>query len=482
MKLKKIFLPLLAALLFAGCSAAPEAQTPSGKFDAEVDYLIVGGGAAGIASAVEAADQGIENIMIVEKTGMLGGAAVYSGGIFGGVETQVTQALDLHVDVEDVIAEQQREKHYILDEELTRLTIESAGKTIDWMIDTLGVQFQPEVIVKDGYGTFQTIHLVEGEGSGLREPFEKAIADRAIDVRLNTEATALIMEDGRVIGAECVNENGETIRIKAKAVLMATGGYSANGDLMAAVAEQNRYFQTSNLAYQTGDGLVMATAVGAGVQNLDQVQVYLREVENRTSQFPYMFTIFVGQDGRRFMDEKRTAQTWNQEIKDDVVDLYGRTGVDYFWSLADEASLEMMQIADAAKDHEGVVVADTLDELAQKTGIDAEALKATVDRWNSFAAKMEDEDYGRTAQFWFPISTGPYYALKTTFFSSVCHGGITKNQNAQVTRIDGSVIDGLYAAGEVTTVTNSNGYTISNAMTFGRIAAQHVAASIQATK
>lgn len=206
---------------------------------------------------------------------------------------------------------------------------------------------------------------------------------------------------------------------------------------MAAVARAEPLFSDVEFSYQTGDGLIMATAVGAGVQNLDQVQVYLREVENRTSQFPYMFTIFVGQDGRRFMDEKRTAQTWNQEIKDDVVDLYGRTGVDYFWSLADEASLEMMQIADAAKDHEGVVVADTLDELAQKTGIDAEALKATVDRWNSFAAKMEDEDYGRTAQFWFPISTGPYYALKTTFFSSVCHGGITKNQNAQVTRIDG---------------------------------------------
>lgn len=85
----------------------------------------------------------------------------------------------------------QREKHYILDEELTRLTIESAGKTIDWMINTLGVPFQPEVIVKDGYGTFPTIHLVEGEGSGLREPFEKAVADRSIDVRLNTEAKSL---------------------------------------------------------------------------------------------------------------------------------------------------------------------------------------------------------------------------------------------------------------------------------------------------
>lgn len=130
----------------------------------------------------------------------------------------------------------------------------------------------------------------------------------------------------------------------------------------------------------------------------------------------------------------------------------------------------MMQIADAAKDHEGVVVADSLDELAQKTGIDAEALKATVDRWNSFAAKMEDEDYDRTAQFWFPISTGPYYALKTTFFSSVCHGGITKNQNAQVTRLTARHRRLVWPRRSQPIVTNSNGYTISNAMTFGRIA------------
>ena len=84
-----------------------------------------------------------------------------------------------------------------------------------------------------------------------------------------------------------------------------------------------------------------------------------------------MFTIFVGQDGKRFMDEKRTAQTYNQEIKDDVIELYGRTGVDYFWSLADEASLSKMGIADQMKDHDGVVYADTLEELAEKMGVDA---------------------------------------------------------------------------------------------------------------
>ena len=79
-----------------------------------------------------------------------------------------------------------------------------------------------------------------------------------------------------------------------------------------------------------------------------------------------------------------------------------------------------------------------------------------------------------------PISQGPFYALKTTFQSSVCHGGITKNEKAEVTRFDGSSIPGLYAAGEVTVSANSNGYTISAAITFARIAAQNMLAYIQA--
>ena len=104
--------------------------------------------------------------------------------------------------------------------------------------------------------------------------------------------------------------------------------------------------------------------------------------------------------------------------------------------------------------------------------VDASALVETVNQWNQDCANQKDSQFNRTSPMWFPLSTGPYYALQTTFFSSVCHGGITKNTNAQVTRLDGTTIPGLFAAGEVTTVTNSNGYTISNAITFGRIAAQ----------
>lgn len=472
--IKKIGLISLALSLAAGCSSSNKEQPSANNatFDREVDYLVLGGGVAGLSSAIEAADQGIENILVLEKTGNLGGAAFYSGGILGGVDTQITKENNLQVDIEDIIAEQMQEKHYILDEDLTRLTIDKAGETIDWLIDEIGVQFQSETVVKDGYGTYPVIHLVEGEGAGMKEPFAKALEAREnIEIQLNTSATELIVDDGKVVGAQAICD-GQVTRIKADAVLLATGGYSANHELFTNAASQNGVFQTSNFANQSGDGLVMATKVGAGVQNLDQLQVYLREYNNPTGQNPYMFTIFVGQDGKRFMDEKRTAQTYNQEIKDDVIDLYGRTGVDYFWSLADEASLTMMGINDKMKDYTGVVYADTLEELAEKMDVDASALVETVNQWNQDCANQKDSQFNRTSPMWFPLSTGPYYALQTTFFSSVCHGGITKNTNAQVTRLDGTTIPGLFAAGEVTTVTNSNGYTISNAITFGRIAAQ----------
>lgn len=479
MKLKKALLSIaMSLLLLTGCTPsvnAPSANgsTPAGQFDQQVDYLVIGGGVAGLSSAIEAADLGVESIMILEKTGKIGGSAFYSDGILSGYDTQITKALGVNVSPDAIYEEQMREKKYILDPELTKLTLEKSGETIDWLIDHLGAKFNNEVIIKDGYGTLQTVHVVDGQGAALEPVYQKALEARpSIKLELETSATELIVQDGTVVGAVAKNKEGQEIRIGAKAVLLATGGYSANHELFSNAHEPNRVFQTSNFKNQNGDGLMMATKIGAGTQNLDQLQVYLREYNNPTSQYPYMFTIFVGQDGKRFMDEKRTAQTYNQENKDAVIDLYGRTGVDYFWAIADEASLTQMGIADAAKDHKGIHVADTLEELAGKMGVDPQALTATVNSWNAACAKQTDTEFGRTSRMWFPIAQGPYYALQTTFFSSVTHGGLIKNENAQVLRLDGSVIPGLYAAGEVTTVTNSNGYTISNAITFGRIAAQ----------
>ncbi len=476
MKLVKAFLAITMSIaMLTGCAASTDNSSVSARenFDREVDYLVIGGGVAGLSSAIEAADLGVEKVMILEKTGKIGGAAFYSDGILSGYDTQITKAQGLEVSPDDVYEEQMREKKYILDPILTKFTLDQAGKTIDWLIDNLGVKFNDEVIVKDGYGTIPTVHIVEGDGAGLAPHYQKALDKRpAIELLLETPATELIVKDGAVTGAVAKTKDGKQIRIGAKAVLLATGGYSANHELFGNVHVPNSVFQTTNFKNQNGDGLIMAMNIGANAQNLDQLQVYLREYNNPTSQYPYMFTIFVGQDGKRFMDEKRTQQTYNQEIKDDVIDLYGRTGVDYFWAVADEASMTKMGIADDAKGHKGVYVADTLEDLADKMGVDRTTFLATINSWNAACTAQTDIEFGRTSPMWFPISQGPFYALQTTFFSSVTHGGLVKNINSQVLRVDGSVIPGLYAAGEVTTVTNSNGYTISNAITFGRVAAQ----------
>ena len=473
-RIKKFIVIALSICLISACAPKQESENLANSFDKEVDYLIIGAGTAGLSSAIEASDLGIENILILEKTGNIGGAAFYSDGIFGGYDTPITKEQGLNITFEEIYEQQMNEKNYILDEELTKITLEKSNDTIKWLIEGLSIPFQKEVFIKDGYGHLQTIHMVEGNGPGMAEGYNQALSSREnIEVLLETPAIELIYENNKVIGAIAMNK-GKQIKIKADAVLLATGGYSANAELMASVHEPNKYFQTSNFKNQNGDGLIMGANIGAATQNLDQIQVYLREYNNPVSQLPYRFNIFIGQDGKRFMDEKRTAQTFNQNIKDDVIDLYGRTGVDYFWSIADSASLAMMGVTEDLSEHNGVFIAETLEELSSLINVDFDTLKETVDTWNSACLEQRDYEFNRTSPMWFPISTGPYYALQTTFFSSVTHGGLVKNKDAQVLRIDGSTIEGLYAAGEVTTVTNANGYTISNSITFGRIAANHV--------
>ncbi len=262
-------------------------------------------------------------------------------------------------------------------------------------------------------------------------------------------------------------------------MLLATGGYSGNRELMGRLHPANSVFMEGAMPGYTGDGLIMATAIGAGVNNVDQIQCYLREYEDGRSQMPYMFSIYVGNEGKRFMDEKRTPQTYNNENRLALIEQYAKDQQDYFWCINDDAAMKQFQLDEAARTHPGMFIADSLEELAGKIGVDGAGLEATVKTWNGYAAKQEDPDFGRTS-FWMPISQGPFYALKTTFQSSVCHGGITKNEKAEVTRFDGSSIPGLYAAGEVTVSANSNGYTISAAITFARIAAQNMLAYIQA--
>lgn len=473
-KIKQIFVLFLTISILGACAPSKDTanSTSSDEWDMETEFLVVGGGVAGLSAAIEAADVGFEDVLLIEKLDLLGGSAFVSAGIIGGYDTEITRELGIEIDPEDIYEEQMQEKKYKLDPELTKLTIDKSSETIDWLINNIGVSFESTVGVIDGYGSLEAMHTVENGGAGMRAGYDQALEERSeIEILTATKAEELIVEDGKVIGVKA-EKDGETIRIKSDAVLLATGGYNSNYELFANAHPANSVIQAANYPWSTGDGLIMATEVGAGAINLDQLQAYLRDYEDPRSQSPYLYNIFVGMDGKRFMDEKRTGQTYNQENRDAVIERTGQDNTDYFWSIADQGTLNQMGIGETESERDVVVVADTLEELAEAMEVDAEGLKETVENWNKIVETQEDVEFGRTEAL-MPIVEAPYYGLKTTLFSSVTHGGITKNEKAEVTKIDGEVIPGLYAAGELTTVTNSNGYTISNGITFGRIGAQN---------
>lgn len=479
MKILKRVLPIaLATVMLCGCTSIGSGKgnaKNSQKFDKEVDVLVVGAGIAGLSAAVELADQGCENVLVVEKMPVVGGSAFISDGIIAAHNSKMAKDQGIDVTFEDCYNYQMENKKYTIDAEMTKLTTEKAGESIDWLMDVVKVPFEPEVQFKLGYSDLTINHIVEGGGKGLREPFEKALKERtAIELMTEAPATELITDENRnVIGAVVKTKDGE-IRVGAKATILTTGGYSSNKDLFTRLYPKHEVVQEGTLAWAKGDGLIMASDLGAGIVNGDAIQCYLREYEDKTGYTNNMYNIFVGKDGTRFMDERRVRQTFNKEIYEDTVNQMYKDGVDYYWGIADHGTLSKFKIAEEAKNKEGVFVADTLEELAEKIGVNPEGLVKTVANWNDMVAKGVDTEFGRTAMM-MPIGEGPYYAIKSTLSPTLGHGGLMRNDKSEVIKITGESIPGLYAAGEVTGAANANGYTISHCITWGRIAAQNAA-------
>lgn len=491
MKIVRRLIPIILVLaMFSGGCTSNQAATNyadaenSQKFDKEVDVLVVGAGIAGLSAAIELADQGCEKILVVEKMPVVGGSAFISEGILAAHDSKLAKEQGIAVTLEDCYNYNIQNKKYTIDPELTMITTKKAGETIDWLMDVIKVPFEPKVKSKLGYSDFPIIHLVERGGLGFREPFAKAIEARPnIQILTESPATELITDDNRnVIGAVVKTKDDGEIHVGAKATILATGGYAGNKDLFTRLYRKNAVIPAGPLAWSTGDGLIMASDLGAGILNGDAIQCYFKNVlgefEVNTGDTSLntnnMINIFVGEKtGARFMDEKRVMQTFNKENYEDITNQMYKDGVDYYWGITDYAVLETFKVAEEAKKSEDVYVADTLEQLAEMTGINAEGLVKTVSGWNEMVKNGVDTQFGRTDMM-VPIKA-PYYAVKSTLSPLLAHGGLMINEKGEAIKITGKSIPGLYAAGEIAAASNSNGYTISNAITWGRIAAQNAA-------
>ena len=518
---------LAAALAAAGLDAAD--FTGSGDAAAaedravDTDIVIVGAGGAGMTAAIAAANEG-KNVVIVESQAMVGGNSVRSTG---GMNAAKTPAQDENEFAESAGVEKTLEtaaSEWAGNEAITALADTVAGQWAEYQANPVGYFDSVELMELDtligGHGTndpalvealcsnsadaiawlseqgieltsvssfggasVKRIHRpVDSEGKTISVgsymiPLLQAKCEElGVEFIMNTTANEILTDaNGAAVGIAATDKNGAAVTVNAKAVILATGGFGANLDMVVEYKPDLAGFMTTNAPGAQGQGIDMAVAIGAGTVDMDQIQIHPTVEANTAALITEGLrgdgAILVNAEGNRFTDEVGTR---------DVVSAaeIAQTG-SYSWLVIDQAMADASSVIQGYIKNGYTVTGETYEELAEAMGVDAAAFAATMDKWNAAVAAGVDEEFGRTS-FANPLDTAPYYAIKVTAGIHHTMGGLTINPQTQVLAGDGTVIDGLYAAGEVTGgVPGGNrlgGNAVADFGVFGRIAGEQAAA------
>ncbi len=480
---KAILAAAEAALAAAGAdvealkvSTAEEAEGQTIEMTADV--VVLGAGGSGVSAAVEAYDAGAK-VVLLEKLAAIGGTTATSQGMVGANESKYTKEKDVHYTFEEMYANLMSNASYRLDPALTSITLQKSGETVDWMNERLGMVFY-DVIV--GYGPLQMMHLVEGAGPAMKTAMEETLAGTEIELMLETKATEILMnEDGSVKGVKA-SRGADTVIVYADSVVVATGGYAYNPELTARLDPEKAGTWGIGFAGSTGDGIIMASNVGAALTHTGDMMCVLKDYEimsehngtsataNVSSFISRDNTVLLGQDGKRFVNEKDIGYM-TQKLNSPVFDQMHKDGVGYVWAISDKASLEAKGVK-RGLDME-FITADTFEELAEKMELPVETVVETLTNYNGYVDAGHDPEFGRLL---LAKLEAPYCAVKVVPCEIITYGGIARNENAEVIRADGAAIPGLYTAGETSANSAYMGFTITNAFAWGRIAGGNAAA------
>ena len=499
------------------------AAAAAGDVTKEADVVIVGAGGAGMTAAMTASDAG-KSVIILESQAMVGGNSVRStGGMnaaktvyqdeneFGegaGVEKMLKSAADNYADNEFItslaatVAQQWADYQAnpvgyfdsvelmeldtmvggkgINNPELVKTLVEGTAPAIDWL-DENGMSLHN--VAAFGGASVKRIHRPVNEegkvvsvGAYLVPLMEKACQDRGVEFILNTTADTILTDaNGQAVGVSGTDKDGNTVTVNAKAVVLATGGFGANLDMVASYKPELKGFMTTNAPGIQGQGIAMATAIGAATVDMEQIQIHPTVEANTAALITEGLrgdgAILVNANGERFTDEVST--------RDKVSAAEIAQPGSFSWLIVDQA------MADASNVIQGYITKGytkqgaTYEELAKEIEVDPATFAATMEKWNGCVEAKTDADFGRTS-FANPLNTAPYYAIKVSAGVHHTMGGVVINSSTEVLKEDGSVIPGLFAAGEVTGgVHGANrlgGTAVADFVVFGRIAGASAAA------
>ena len=459
------------------------------------DVVVVGGGGAGMSAAVRLAELG-QQVILFEKASFLGGAISVSGGnqVIMGSQLQADNGVE-DDSVESMVADFEANGAGKNNKEILTLFAENVGAATDWLVASCGIEFDAGLHQLGEYSHNRELAYTGG-GAGFAERMRKAVERSGAAVYLSTKVESLLVEDGAVVGVKAVSTDGtKEYTVHAANVVLATGGYGNNKDMLTDEMKSALYYGPST---STGDGIRMAEAVNAQTANMEYGKRYPNGIEVDTGIAKStiagnivgwtMSAILVNADGNRVVNEKASNRTILEE------ELQQPGGMLYL--LLDSETFEVWKTKLAPAgisegDIEKYLAAngttpvfahgETLEEAAAAAGVNAENLAATVEKYNSFVEKGEDADFGRNASYLtMKIGAGPYYLIEQKPRFATTMGGLVVNTNMQVLNQDGNAISGLYAAGEtcgqVMGDDSPSGANNAWAITSGKLAADAIAA------
>ncbi|OCL28844.1 flavocytochrome c [Gilliamella sp. wkB171] len=412
--------------------------------DKAYDIVVVGSGGAGLAAAIRAHDLGA-NVVIVEKMSVIGGNTNKASAGMNAAETKF-QKLKGIVDSKELFYKETmiggKNKN---NPELLHYFVENAPEAIDWLGNN-GIELSG-ITTTGGMSVDRTHRPESGAAVGgfLISGLVKNINKRGIEVLLDTNVTEIITENNKVKGIKAVDDDGTIQTIKAKAVIIATGGFSANREMVEKYRPDLKGFVTTNHKGATGSGIMILEKLGAGTVDMKEIQIH-PTVEQTTS---YLISesirgggaILVSQNGERFVNELDTRD----KVSAEIINLPQH----YAYILFDQKVRDENKSVEEYVSHDLVIQASTINELAQKLSINVDSLTKTIERYNQFVSNQHDEDFGRTTGMRHPINTAPFYAIKIAPGVHHTMGGVTINTQTQVLDVEHHVIDGVFAAGEV---------------------------------
>ncbi|MEO0242416.1 MAG: FAD-dependent oxidoreductase [candidate division WOR-3 bacterium] len=469
----------------------------------ETDVAVIGAGAAGLSAAIAAAEKGV-HVSVFEKGKTTGGTGNMGMGLFA-VESRHQKLRQMGPSKEDAFRVFMEFTHWRVDALLVRTYIEKSADTIEWL-ESMGVEFlEPMAYFPGGWPTWHIVKPGGGPGCAANMFKKMTLYAKKLGVQFyfNTPVKRLVKEKDKITGCVAENQDGE-IMVKAKAVIIATGGCGNNPHMIKQHTglEWGKDLFSFRVAGIDGDGIRMAWEIGAKPTKITMQLIYIMpgEVHPQLAEAFRQPHLLVNLKGQRFINEgiifnstfvanaifnqpnKIAYMIFDENIKQHMENV----GFDFihvpfpFFKLNNFEILIENCFKRGIKDV--IFICDSIEELAEKTGIDMDGLKEQLEKYNYYCEKGFDPDFNKNTRYLRPIKKPKFYAGKLALGGYGSLGGITINYKCEVVDKDNQLIKGLYAAGTDANTINADTYvfilpgnTMGFAVNSGRIAGENAA-------